>query len=99
MGRALSSSDHSLGGAGLPHSASPQFHRITHGSQRGALVSDLLFRLCLYASALTWHKIPQRGIQRSFHNETFSLPSVTNEVSHLSTEGQGGGGWGGVVQA
>lgn len=46
--------------------------------------------LCLYASALMWHKIPQSGIQRSFHNEMFSLPSVTNEANHPNIEGVGG---------
>ena len=48
--------------------------------------------LCLYASALMWHKIPQHGIQRSFHNEMFSLPSVTNEANHPNIEGVGGAG-------
>ena len=37
-----------------------------------------------------WHKIPQHGIQRSFHHEMFSLASVTNEANHPNIEGAEG---------
>ena len=38
------------------------------------------------------HKVMQRGIQRSFHSETFSLASVTKKANHPNIEGAGGTG-------